>query len=86
MIIIIEKLQSKINDYMNICDSVNKVEEVTDNLFIIVGNIKDELKNSAACTNILQKIHNVANYKTKEKLSLSNKVVFKHMDLIDILE
>ena len=86
MIIIIEKLQSKINDYMNLYDSVNKVEEVTDNLFIIVSNIKDELKNSAACTNILQKIQSVADYSIKEKPSLSNKIVFKHMDLIDILE
>ncbi|MHA2082115.1 MAG: hypothetical protein ACXABD_00035 [Candidatus Thorarchaeota archaeon] len=86
MIIIIEKLQSRINEYINMYDSVNKVEEVTDNLFIIVSNIKDELKSSAACTNVLQKIQSVADYSVKEKPSLSNKVVFKHMDLIDILE
>ena len=44
MIIIIEKLQGKINDYINLDDSINNVEEVTDNLFIIASNIKDELK------------------------------------------
>lgn len=86
MIIIIEKLQGKINDYINLDDSINNVEEVTDNLFIIVSNIKDELKNSAASTNIVQKIQTVADSNPKEKASLSNKVVFKHMDLIDILE
>ena len=86
MIVIIERLQSKINDYINVCDSTRKVEEVTDNLSIIVSNIKDELKNSAACANILKKIQNVASYSVKEKPSLSNKIIFKHMDLIDILE
>ena len=86
MIVIIEKLQTKIFDYMNSQDSLSKVEEVTDNLFIIVSNIKEELKNSAACNNILQKIQTVADYSPKDKPSLSNKVIFKHMDIIDILE
>ena len=86
MIVIIEKLQTKISDYMNSQDSLSKVEEVTDNLFIIVSNIKEELKNSAACNNILQKIQTVADYSPKDKPSLSNKVIFKHMDIIDILE
>jgi len=86
MIIIIEKLQSQINDYIHAADSCNKVEEVTENLFIIISNIKDELKNNAAYLNIFKKIKQIANYSVKEKLSLSNKVIFKHMDLIDILE
>ena len=86
MIVIIEKLQTKIFEYMNLQESLSKVEEVTDNLFIIVSNIKDELKNSAACNNILQKIHTVAEYSPKDKPSLSNKIIFKHMDILDILE
>ena len=86
IIIIIEKLQSRINDYIHEHESTNKVEEVTENLFIIVSNITEELKNSAACANILKKIQAVADYNIKEKPSLSNKVVFKHMDLLDILE
>jgi len=86
MIIIIEKLQSRINDYIHEHKSVNKVEEVTENLFIIVSNITEELKNSAACANILKKIQAVADYNIKEKPSLSNKVIFKHMDLLDVLE
>ena len=81
MIIIIEKLQSQINDYIHAADSCNKVEEVTENLFIIISNIKDELKNNAAYLNIFKKIKQIANYSVKEKLSLSNKVIFKHMDL-----
>jgi hypothetical protein len=86
MIIIIEKLQSQINDYIHEENSCNKVEEVTENLFIIISNIKDELKNNAAYINIFKKIRQIADYSVKEKLSLSNKVIFKHMDLIDILE
>jgi len=86
MIIIIEKLQSQINDYIHEENSCNKVEEVTENLFIIISNIKDELKNNAAYINIFKKIKQIADYSVKEKLSLSNKVIFKHMDLIDILE
>ena len=86
MIVIIEKLQTKISEYMGSLDSLSKVEEVTENLFIIVSNIKEELKNSAACNNILQKIQTVADYGPKDKPSLSNKVIFKHMDIIDILK
>ena len=36
--------------------------------------------------NILQKIQTVADYGPKDKPSLSNKVIFKHMDIIDILK
>ena len=86
MIVIIEKLQTKISEYMNSEDSLSKVEEVTDNLFIIISNVKEELKNSAACNNILQKIQAVADYGPRDKPSLSNKVIFKHMDIIDVLE
>ena len=86
MIVIIEKLQSKINDYTGEAASVGKAEEVTENLFIIISNIKDELAASAASVNILKKIQQVADSEVTDRPSLSNKMIFKHMDLVDLLE
>ena len=86
MIIIIEKLQGKINEFIGMEDSVSKAEEVTENLFIIIDRIKTELKDNAAWVNIYNKIQTVAEYGVKERPSLSNKIIFKHMDLIDLLE
>lgn len=86
MILIIEKLQTLINKYIREESSSNKVEEVTENLFIIISSIKTELKNNAAWVNIFNKITQVSEYNAKEFPSLSNKVIFKHMDLIELLE
>lgn len=86
MIVIIEKLQCLIFKYMNEENAINKVEEVTENLFIIISNIKTELKDNVTWVNIFNKINQVSEYNSKKFPSLSNKVIFKHMDLIELLE
>ena len=83
---LVDILQDLLYKYIDHENMVNTLEEITDNLFIIIKHASDELKESAAVTNITNRIEIIANYKANEHDSLSNKTIFKHMDMLDILE
>lgn len=78
---------NKTIEYIDQENKTNEVEEITENVFIYVSNTHtllskyDEWKNE-----FLPLIIKMSQMKVKEHKSLTNRVVFKYMDIIDSLE
>ena len=63
----------------------NIVEEVSEVIFILVTTSKDVLCSEREWENIVDKVTLVSKMKAKDYPSLTNKTVFKHMDIFDDL-
>jgi hypothetical protein len=64
---------------------VARTEEITENLFAIITSCPSEMKDTAAYPNINAKLQAISEAKPKSLPGLNNKVVFKHMDILDAL-
>jgi hypothetical protein len=61
-----------------------EVEEITENLFLLITSTPTSLKTADLWkTKIEPDIRKFAAYKSKDKTSLSNRVVFKYMDIVE---
>jgi len=77
------------NNIIKLIDEEDKkaiIEELSEVVFLLVSNGKDELKMDKEWKNIFDNITTVSKIKTKTRPSISNKTIFKHMDLIDEIE
>ena len=83
---IIDELQNKIIDYAEQEGNAPCIEELSENIFIIVTNVKERLNDHIVWTTIVNRIVNITEMESNEKPSITNKIIFKHMDLLDILE
>ena len=89
IIIIIKNLLNQINDFISQDNKKNEVDELTENvailykkkLFVSNEDSNFELLNG---TTISKFIYKLAHSKSKNYLSLTNKSIFKFMDLIDM--
>jgi hypothetical protein len=87
IISIIRNLMSKIYIYINQDNKKNEVDELTENIAILYkkdlfsGEIEYELIDGMTISEIIE---NLAHSKCKNYLSLSNKSIFKFMDLIEM--
>lgn len=83
---IIRNLQKLIIKYIAKPDKTNEVEELNENLYIIITNSSNQIKFGADETteNIVKDIKFVGSLKPKMKEypSITNKTIFKHMDII----
>lgn len=74
-------------EYIDLENRTNELEEITENLFIVTSNVHHLLINNEQWNhNLLPCIINISQFKSKEHKSLSNRVIFKYMDIIDSLE
>ena len=84
---IIRNLMNKIYLYINQDNKKNEVDELTENIAILYkkelfsGEVEYELIDGMTISEIIE---NLAHSKSKNYLSLSNKSIFKFMDLIDM--
>ena len=83
---IIDELQNKIINCAEKNGFAASIEELSENIFIIVTNVKDRLNDHIVWTTIVNRIVNITEMSSSEKPSINNKVIFKHMDLLDVLE
>ena len=67
-------------------NKVNEVEEIVENLSIIILNGNEFLKTLSNYDIICESIETFSNMSVKNHSSLSNKVIFKFMDLVDELD
>jgi len=87
IVTIIRNLMNKIYNYINQDNMKNEVDELTENVAILYKkelfneNITYELIDNLTIPSIIEKL---AHSKCKNYLSLSNKTIFKFMDLIDM--
>lgn len=78
---------NKLNEYLNISNKNNEIDEISESNYLFITNIynylsKDNLEYS---DDIFKKVSDFSNYKVKDFTSLTNKCIFKHMDIIDEL-
>lgn len=87
---IIKNLQKLIMKYITKPDKTNEVEELNENLYIIVTNSSREIKFGIddGTENIIKSIEfiSILKPKMKEYPSITNKTIFKHMDIITELK
>jgi hypothetical protein len=89
---IIMQIQKLINGYICKPEKTNEVEELTENVFIIITKSKERLSTSENIeelwANIIVNIEfiSVLKPKMKEYPSITNKTIFKHMDMLEELK
>lgn len=87
---IIKNLQKLIMKYIAKPDKTNEVEELDENLYIIITNSSKQIKFGVdeGTENIVKEIEfiSVLKPKMKEYPSITNKIIFKHMDIISELK
>lgn len=69
--------------YIDEEDKTHEVEEITENIFFLVTHSSSVLNASEEWDNIKKNISHFASLKAKEHISLSNRCVFKYMDIND---
>ena len=74
-------------EYIDLENRSNELEEITENLFIVTSNVHGLMVNNDDWNfNLLPCIINISQMKIKEHKSLTNRVIFKYMDIIDSME
>jgi hypothetical protein len=82
---IILKLQNKIKE---LCDDKNKknhIDELSENLFILITLSYNNIKNDKVFLKIFENIKTTSELNRKQHPGISNKSIFKHMDIIDYI-
>ena len=84
---IIAELQEMISSYIKVANKTNELEELNENIFILVTNGKDILSSHEEWERITSKIKflSVLKVKMKEYPSVNNKLIFKNMDILEVL-
>lgn len=83
-------IQSRIQivlDNVDIDDKTSLIEETTENLFIFITNIKGIVDFEIdEWVQILENITKCSKLKAREHKSISSRMIFKYMDIIDVLK
>jgi hypothetical protein len=87
---IVQQLQSLIQEHMRQQDHANEVEELTENLFIILKDAHSHLKTAheEEWAGVVFEVEYNSQLKPKNAKypSITNKTIFKHMDILDELK
>jgi len=78
-------IQTMITSAVSEPDKTNEVDEITENLYLFVTMTKGDLLSNEKWKSILVDVKKVSEYKSKDYKSLSNRAIFKHMDMMDML-
>ena len=79
--ILLEKVVQQVDDP----NKLPEVEEITENIFLLVPPTAPLLKSVDGWNSIVAKITAFSQYKVKEHVSLSSRVIFKYKDIVDAL-
>lgn len=84
---IIDILFTILNKYIEEKDKKNEIDELSEIIYIFVSNVFNLIKNfdNEKSNNIFSTIENISKMKMKTTPGISNKCIFKHMDLLDEL-
>jgi len=72
--------------YFELMEQDNKkgeIEELSELLYILIKNSYEKLNECDDWNNIYSNIEFISKLKIKDKLSITNKAIFKHMDILD---
>ena len=85
IISIIRELQEYMLRLIDGEDNKSIVEELSEVIFILITNSVSVLKSHKDWRDAMKDVKSISNMKIKTKPSISNKTIFKHMDILDKL-
>jgi hypothetical protein len=87
IIVIIKELQKYILDSINVDGSKNITDELSEILFILITNSSHKLStyNKETWLSIVSLVKQFSGFKTTQYVSITNKSIFKHLDILDVL-
>jgi len=83
---LIVELQKRINDNKNNLDKKLEIEEILENLYTILVNAHEKLSKSSEWSDIYEFIEDISEFNSKDYAGLSNKVIFKCVDIIEEID
>ena len=86
VMMIVLRLQQDFNKLITEKNQKIKVEEISENIFIIVSNSVNTLRLHSDWNNLYLQMKNISTSKVKDYNSLTNKAIFKYMDIIEKIE
>lgn len=82
---IICELQEQMSSLIDGEDNKNVVEELSEVMYILTTSSADVLKSHSEWATVVKEVKNISKMKVKSKPSISNKTIFRHMDILDKL-
>ena len=84
---IIKYLILKIENYIEECNKKNELDELSELIYILISNSLNTIKDNDInkYNEIVNYIEKMSNLKVKTTPGITNKCIFKHMDLLDEL-
>jgi hypothetical protein len=79
-------LQRMLNDNLKIAGKTNELDEISENIYIIIKNGHTELTGMDEWVNILNNITFISLLKIKSYPSITNKTIFKHVDILELFQ
>ena len=72
-------------EYIKLKDKQNEVDEISELIYILVSNLYSLIDNESKdiSKNIYEKIYNISLMKISQETSITNKCIFKYMDILD---
>lgn len=86
IIIIIKDLQKYMMDTIKKTDSKDIVDELVEVIFILITNGNSTLYKNKEWDNIMELVKQISVMKNTDHPSITNKTIFKHMDILDTVD
>ena len=83
---LLESLIKMTENYMEEENKKNELEEISENIYIIIKEGYELLFKTDNWDEIYENVEKISQLKPKDKKSLSNKTIFKFMDIVDFVE
>ena len=79
-------LQKMIRDHLKMSGKMNELDEISENLFIIIKNSHEHLVSLEEWVNVLNSVTYISLLKVKSYPSITNKTIFKHIDILELFK
>ena len=82
---LVSRIKEQISENRDIENKSYLIEELTENLFIFISESNDTMKKHDEWNNIIDFVKEYSKYKSKDFSSITNRIIFKYMDMVDLL-
>ena len=82
---VILNLQNKIYVFYENKEKRNHIDEISENLFILITKGYERIKEHGEISLIKENVEKIANINKKNYLGITNKTIFKNMDILDAI-
>jgi hypothetical protein len=83
---IVLNLQRTLNENLKVAGKTNELDEISENIYIIIKNGHTMLSCTDEWINILNNITFISLLKVKSYPSITNKTIFKHVDILELFQ